>query len=131
MRAERGMGRVARGGRRRWGAFLAIAALLLQLAVAAYHFHAEDFGFLRGHSDETALSGGGAPWPGGGQPGAPAHNDCALCFTLHLAGGAALPDPVSPVAPGEAPALSPPAPQPLRLAAAPYLLFRTRAPPSL
>jgi hypothetical protein len=131
VRAERGMRRGEAGRGRRWGVFLAMAALLLQLAATAFHFHAEDFGFLPGHSGETALhAGAGAPWPGKGQPGTPAHDDCALCFTLQLAGSAPLPDIAQPAAPGQVATLSPP-PAPLRLAATPYLLFRTRAPPSL
>jgi hypothetical protein len=133
VRAERGVGRAGTGQGRRWGAWLAIAALLLQLGMFAGHFHAEDFGFLPGHDGTTGLSAGGAgaSWPGDEQPGAPAHDDCALCFTLHLAGSAPLPDVAAPASPVIGAALSLPAPEALRLAAAPYLLFRTRAPPSL
>ena len=133
MRAERGMGRAGTGRGRRWGAWLAIAALLLQLGIAAGHFHAEDFGFLSGHDGRTALSasGTGSPWPDGGQPGVPAHDDCALCFTLHLAGSAPLPEVAAPAAPELVSALELPAPEAPQLAAAPYLLFRTRAPPAL
>ncbi len=130
MRAERGMGRGTAGRGRRWGAWLAIAALLLQLAVAAAHFHAEDFGFLAGHRGETAMVGHGHG-AGEGQKGTPAHDDCALCFSLHVAASGALPDVAAPAAPGEAGTVSLTPPEPLRLAAAPYLLFRTRAPPSL
>jgi hypothetical protein len=133
VRAERGVGRARTGRGRRWAAWLGIAALLLQLGMFAGHFHAEDFGFLPGHDDRTALSSGGAGahWPGEGQPGAPDHDDCALCFTLHLAGSAPLPDIAAPAASVLVSVLSPPAPAALRLSAAPYLLFRTRAPPSL
>ena len=132
MRAERGVRRADKGRARRWGAWLAIASLLLQLWVTAGHFHAEDFGYLGGHRAETAVAGGGggAGWPGG-QPGAPAHDDCPLCFSLQLAGSAALPDLAPPAAPGEQFAALIVPPQELRLASAPYLLFRTRAPPTL
>ncbi|HXZ02028.1 MAG TPA: hypothetical protein VEI03_18695 [Stellaceae bacterium] len=107
---------------------------MLQVVIAAGHFHAEDFGYLRGDRAEAAIAGGegGAGWPGGGQPGAPAHDDCTLCFSLHVAGSAALPElgpPVMPSAQAAAAMLA--SPDALRLAAAPYLLFRTRAPPSL
>lgn len=132
MRAERGVTREARREARRWGAWLVIATLLLQLWVTAGHFHAEDFGYLGGHHAETAVAGGGggAGWPGR-QPGAPAHDDCPLCFSLQLAGSAALPDVAPPAAPGDALALLVLPPQEPRLASAPYLLFRTRAPPTL
>jgi len=130
VRAEGGMGRWARGRVRRGGAWLSIAALFFQLLVTAGHFHAEDFGFLPGPPAETAFVGspGG---PGGDKPGALAHDDCALCFSLQLASSTALPD----IAPFAAPPeffaeLRPPLEQPRR-AARPYLLFRTRAPPVL
>jgi len=132
MRAERGATRAMRGPARRWGAVLGLVALLLQLWVTAGHFHAEDFAFLGGDRGEAVAAGGGngAGWPGG-QPGAPAHDECALCFSLQLAGSAALPDIAPPPTPSEqlAEALVPP--QELRLVATPYLLFRTRAPPIL
>jgi len=132
MRAERGVMRVRRGPIRRWGAFLGLVALLLQLWATAGHFHAEDFAFLGGDRAEAAVAGGGkgVSWPGG-QPGAPAHDDCALCFSLHLAGSAALPDIAPPPTPSEQLAEALVAPPELRLAAVPYLLFRTRAPPIL
>ncbi|MGO8919357.1 MAG: DUF2946 family protein [Stellaceae bacterium] len=118
---------------RRWGSWLAMATLLLQLVVAAGHFHPEDLGFLAGHRAETAIAGGagGTGGSGGGQPGAPAHDDCALCFSLYVAGSAALPDIAPPVAPNAAMAAALLPLEELRLASAPYLLFRTRAPPIL
>jgi hypothetical protein len=130
VRAERGIGRWARGRRRRGGAWLSIAALLLQLLVTAGHFHAEDFGVLAGPAAETAFVGS-AGGPGGDKAGALAHDDCALCFSLQLASSTALPE----IAPLAAPpeffaALRLPPEQPRR-AARPYLLFRTRAPPIL
>jgi hypothetical protein len=133
VRAERGMGRARTGQGRRWTAWLAIAGLLLQLGMFAGHFHAEDFGFLPGHEAGAAVSAGGtgAPWPAHGQPGAPGHDDCALCLTLHLAGSAPLPDIPAPAPAPVSGVRSRPHPKALRLAAAPYLLFRTRAPPRL
>jgi hypothetical protein len=133
MRAERGVRRAGSGRGRRWVSWLALTTLLLQLVIAAGHFHAEDFGFLGGHRAETAIAGGGggAGWPGGGQPCAPAHDDCALCFSLYVAGSAALPDIAPPAMPSEPHAAAPVPQEELRLASAPYLLFRTRAPPIL
>jgi hypothetical protein len=130
VRAERGMGRWTRGRVRRGGAWLSIAALLLQMLVTAGHFHAEDFGFLPGPPAETAFVGSSGG-PGGDKAGALAHDDCALCFSLQLASSTALPE----IAPLAAPpeffaALRLPPEQPRR-AARPYLLFRTRAPPIL
>jgi hypothetical protein len=130
MRAERGIGRWVKGRVRRGGAWLSIAALLLQLLVTAGHFHAEDFGFLAGPSAETAFVGSSGG-PSGEQPGALAHDDCALCFSLQLASSAALPDIAPLAAPPEVFAeLRLPPEQPRRVAR-PYLLFRTRAPPIL
>jgi hypothetical protein len=114
---------------RRGGAWLSIAALLFQLLVTAGHFHAEDFGFLAGPSAETAIvSGSGLSR--GEKLGGLAHDDCALCLSLQLASSTALPD-IAPVAapPEFFAALRLPAEQPRR-AARPYLLFRTRAPPT-
>lgn len=130
MRAERGIGRWARGRGRRGGAWLSIAALLLQLLVTAGHFHAEDFGFLAGPSAEAAVVGSSGG-PGGDKAGALAHDDCALCISLQLASSTALPD----IAPFAAPPeffaeLRLPPEQPRRTVT-PYLLFRTRAPPVL
>lgn len=132
MHAERGVRQAGSRQGRQWGVGLAIAALLLQLIVAAGHFHGEDFGYLRGDRAEAALAGsGGASWPGGGQPGAPAHDECALCFSLHVAGSAALPPLAPPPVPSAQLAAVLASPEALQLASAPYLLFRTRAPPIL
>jgi hypothetical protein len=131
MRAERGVRRAVTRPGRRWGSWLAMATLLLQLVVAAGHFHPEDLGFLAGHRAETSVTAGmgGPGGTGNEQPGAPAHDDCSLCFSLYVAGSAALPDMAPPVAPNHAAAEAPLPPAALRLASAPYLLFRTRAPP--
>jgi hypothetical protein len=131
MRAERGVRRAMTRPGRRWGSWFAMATLLLQLVAAAGHFHPEDLGFLAGHSGETRIAAGTgrSGGTGNGQPGAPAHDDCSLCFSLYVAGSAALPDIPPPIMPSEAMAAAPLPPAPLSLASAPYLLFRTRAPP--
>jgi len=129
MRANRGSDRGMRQGRR-LGSWLGMAALLLQLVVTAGHFHPEDFAVAAGdRSIANAAAQGGGDQPSGGQPGAPAHDDCALCFTLHLAGSSALPASAPLNAPETQEIAPPPLLGALRLAAAPYLLFRTRAPP--
>ena len=129
MRAEGGIGRRGKGRARRAGAALAIAALFLELLVTAGHFHADDFGFLANSAPVSASAVHGRA-PGDAQPGAPAHDDCALCFTLYLAGAAAPPDIPLLAAPGEQlVALTPVLLEAPRRAAGRYLLFRTRAPP--
>lgn len=131
MRAERGVRRAVTRPGRRWGSWFAMATLLLQLVVAAGHFHPEDLGFLAGHRAETSVTAGmgGAGGTGNEQPCAPAHDDCSLCFSLYVAGSAALPNIPSPIMPSEAMAAAPLPPAALQLVSAPYLLFRTRAPP--
>jgi len=119
-------GRAARSFR----AWLACLSLLVQLAATAGHFHRDDFAFMAAGQTTLAASGeqGPSPQPGG-QPGFPAHDDCSLCFSLQLAGTSTLPAPVVLAAPDEH-ALAPPTPAArLRLTAAAYLLFQTRAPP--
>jgi hypothetical protein len=121
-RRERGA--ATAGRRRRGAAWLSIATVLLQLVASAWHIHPEDYAFLAGvalHGDHASS----AP----PQSGAPGHEDCALCFTLHLAVGSVLPDAGASALPaaGKAPPLG--MPEALHLVSAPDLLFRTRAPP--
>ena len=105
---------------------LSIAAVLLQLLVSAWHIHREDYAFLA----SVAIDGVDHASSSTPQPGSPGHEDCALCVTLHLAAGSALPDAggVAPPVAAEASPLT--MPEALHLASAPYLLFRTRAPPA-
>ena len=132
MRAERRVTQGRAGRTRLWGAVLAIAALLVQLLVSAGHFHPEDFRFSGGGHGATltAGTGGGTGWPGA-PSGAPAHDDCAVCFSLYLAGSTALPNMALPPVPSEPHQAALVLPAERWLAAAPYLLFRTRAPPTL
>lgn len=113
------------GRSRRGAAWLSIAAVLLQLVVSAWHIHPEDYAFAA-----TAVSGVDHALSSTPQPAAPGHEDCALCVTLQLATGSALPDGGSVAPPSTADALPPAMPEALHLASAPYLLFRTRAPPA-
>jgi hypothetical protein len=88
--------RVIRGGRgeamargRKLAAWLALFSLLLQLWITAGHFHPEDFAtYARSAQAGTVLS---APTDRGTQPaGALLHEDCALCFSVQIAGSAGL-----------------------------------------
>jgi hypothetical protein len=133
MRARRrGWARRVRRGRslRSW---LAIFSVLLQLFATAGHFHPEDFAFFdRNAGTALALAGGqgGPALPGGGgQPALPAHDDCALCFSLQLAGNSAIPEPILLAAPPAHDVVLRPLLKAGELASAPALSFRSRAPP--
>lgn len=130
------MGRAAgqgqsRGPRHhRFAAWLALLSIALQIVITAGHFHPEDFAFLAGDRGGAALATAAdghrlPPLPNG----LPTHDDCALCVSLNLISGSAMPAP---------PALALPTmiratlvavlPLPV-LPPARYFLFRTRAPP--
>jgi hypothetical protein len=117
--------RTGRAGRsfRTWLAFF---SLVLQLAATAGHFHRDDFAFLAAGKAAMVANGLQGTSP---QPALPAHDDCSLCFSLQLAGTSALPAPVVLARPDEHRIALPSSPTALRLTAAPYLLFQTRAPP--
>ena len=109
--------------------WLACLSLLLQLAATAGHFHREDFAIFAA-GKVTALAATAVSGAPGGQPTLPSHDDCALCFSIQLAGSSALPAPVLLAKPNEHPIVLPlPPPPTLRLTAAAHLLFETRAPP--
>jgi len=122
----RGTGAATASRNRRFAAWLSIAAVLLQLGVSAWHIHPEDYAFLA----SAIVGGGDHASTSTSQPGAPGHEDCALCVTLQLATESALPDGGSVAPPSAAEALPPAMPEALHVASAPYLLFRTRAPPA-
>jgi hypothetical protein len=123
------------GRRSRLGSWLAICLLLLQLVVAAGHFHPDDFASLQSKADGTvaitAAGQGGVTLPDRGRPSLPAHDDCPLCFNLHVLGGSALPEPTALAVPSEHAVALPMATSELALVSAPHLLFQTRAPPAL
>ncbi len=112
--------------------WLAIGLLLLQAFATAGHFHPEDFAFVAGgHGVDVVRAGGGQSgpaWPGGA-PGLPAHDDCALCFSLGVANASALPPPIGFPTPSETRRATPLLVTALRLRSANHLLFQTRAPP--
>jgi hypothetical protein len=116
---------------RRLSPWLAVGLLLLQTALTAGHFHPEDLSILAGRAPTVASGAfgqGSAPLPAD-QPALPAHDDCALCFNLQLAGGSTLPEPLLLTIPHQHGQVVRPRLVAFRLAPSPYLLFRTRAPP--
>jgi hypothetical protein len=109
--------------RRRFGGWLALFALALQLALSFGHIHPEDFA--------AANPAGVAAAHSGSVPSAPVgdHDDCPICAAIHLAGTLLLPAPPAiplAVIPAftriDAPAPSEPAP-------APAQFFQARGPP--
>ena len=131
MRARRGGGGGQRGRvARRAGAWLALAALLVQLVATIGHFHREDFAFYDAGGASVALSGQSlALQPRGPEPTPPAHDDCSLCFSLQLAGSSTMPMVVALPAPIALDRVAHETLHELRLVAVPHLLFQTRAPP--
>jgi hypothetical protein len=117
---------------RRRGAWLALFALWLQLALTFGHHHAEDFAGL------VSL-----PWAAphisldrGAAPAAPAtdgcdHDDCALCASIALAANVVLPDPPPVVLLRLLGREGPAMPDAFVVVAATYRLFESRAPPVL
>ncbi|HYM03415.1 MAG TPA: hypothetical protein VET85_10750 [Stellaceae bacterium] len=114
---------------RRVGAWLSIGLFLLQTFVTAVHFHPERLvlpahpgdGFEATSADFSVIDSPDAPL----RPSA--HNDCALCAAIHLAGSAIAPPAVT-LGASVQPDVARPVIEP-RLASAPYSLFRSRAPP--
>ena len=74
--------------RRSVGAWLALTALALQLAVSFGHIHAEDF--VRGHYGLTIVADAATDVPDDPDND---HLDCAICATVHLASVLLLPAP--------------------------------------
>lgn len=68
--------------RRRWGGWLALAALMLQLALSFGHVHAEDMP-VRGGAVAVQTAGGGNA--DGSDDKHHRHGDCAVCVAIHIA----------------------------------------------
>jgi hypothetical protein len=107
-------------------AWLALFSLVLQLWITAGHFHPEDFG---GIGDGNAALAALPDDRGSSPPTALDHDDCALCFSVQLAGNSTLP--ASPVLTGlgayaQLPTATAAA---FQVASSRHLLFETRAPP--
>ena len=84
---------------RRRGAWLALAAMVLQLAISFGHIHLEDFGGKRSDLASVAASKAlSAPQDPTGHPASDADDTCPICAVIHLASSSFLPDaPVLPV----------------------------------
>jgi len=121
-------------GARRRTTWTAVVAILLQAIVSAWHVHGDGLG-ERSTAAQWAGPGVGraveaptAPAPAP-QPGKADHDDCAICFALHLATTAPLPTTVAFACPAAMDAEYIPSGVTFDLPAAPYRLFNTRAPP--
>jgi hypothetical protein len=107
---------------------VALVSFVLQLWITAGHFHPEDFAALFGIGDgSVALAK--AQHDGGSSPFTLDHDDCALCFSVQLAGNSTLP--TSPVLtdPRRYARLPTATVEAFQVASARHLLFETRAPP--
>jgi hypothetical protein len=115
-------------GLRQWGGHLALVGLWLQLVLSFGHFHPEDFaGLVSATATVVAAPQRDAPpQPADEQA---AHEACAICANLALAGALVLPASAKPSPP---PSAAPPLDRgdAYVLTAPPFLLFLTRAPPS-
>jgi hypothetical protein len=120
--------------KRRNGARIALCALLLQLALSFGHIHREDFaGFAAGlaaASQSAAVSDPQGSGPDGHGTSGPAHDECLICATMHLAGALVLPAPPAIVLPAMAGRIANLPHAEFSLAAHRHSLFQSRAPPT-
>jgi hypothetical protein len=130
MRPMRGERADMTGLGRKLACWLAMAALLAQLVATAGHFHPEDFSMLGGTPTVASTAGPEGTASHSGIPVLPRHDDCALCFSLHVANGSAVPDAALLPVPNASSGLQLEGFSARRLHPAPHLLFETRAPPT-
>jgi hypothetical protein len=117
---------------RRLATWLALASIVLQAVVLATHLHSDVLPF---NARSALASNAGKPVQGQHErrdlpaPARQGADDCAICFALHLAAAAPLPEPpeLEVALPNEVVFTS--FGDPLDLPILPYLHFRTRAPP--
>jgi Protein of unknown function (DUF2946) len=121
--------------KRRNGAWLALGALLLQLALSFGHIHAGDIagvgaGLAVAAPSSAALAD--PPSDGSDDHGTTGsrRDDCAICAAVHLAGALLLSAPPSIALPGTLDRISWSPYTEFRLAADRLLLFQSRAPPT-
>jgi hypothetical protein len=121
---------VSRANHRRL-AWLALFALWLQLALSFAHTHPEDFFGLVAHHDaqlttdrHTVPGSPTSPFPDG-----LAHDACAICASISLAGALVLPAPLQIASAGVRDGAAMPLRDAFVLISASHLLFHTRAPP--
>jgi hypothetical protein len=116
------------------GGRLALFAVFLQLVLSFGHIHPSDI-FPFGHA---VAQGQGVAQLVTADHGSPAGQNetgaggeaCAICANMALAASLVLPDPIGIAPPAAAIPTRVAAPVALLIAAAPHLLFQTRAPPS-
>jgi hypothetical protein len=114
----------------RQGAWLALAAMLIQLVLSFGHMHAEDFFPPQGHGKLQWSAGNAVPGPGSRAPESLAFDVCAICASMQMVAATVLPEPVALALPSEFGSAAPPPEVALLLTAPPHLLFHIRAPPS-
>src|SRR5271169_5322776 len=88
---------VVRGSRsvQRFGSWLALVALTVQLALSFGHIHPEDiYPPDSSSADLTQAAPGNPQAPGGHQAQHQADDVCAICFTLYMLASASVPVPV-------------------------------------
>jgi hypothetical protein len=120
----------------RFGVYLALFALTLQLIASFAHIHPEGFGSapagsLSGDASHALSSAGASDSPGyplNDQGGLP-HRDCAICISIALLGSALNAQPPALSEPADV-HLSPNRPaSELQFSVVRFYPFRTRAPP--
>jgi hypothetical protein len=119
------------------GARLAIFAVWLQVVLTFGHIHAFDI-YLYGHPvvpaqgvTQVTADDGTTPVPSAPlQANEAGDQACSICANMALVAATVLPDPARIAPPSATPLRRAWIAEPLRLTAAPYLLFQTRAPPS-
>ncbi len=126
-------------GFRRWGGRIALLAVWIQFALSFGHMHPEDvFGRLghavvQGEHATQVTVDRQVPVPAlpGNQNPAADPDGCAICSAVHLTSTTLLPDAVLLPVPTETRLARHSAYVAFVLTSAPFLLFRTRAPPIL
>ena len=116
--------------RRRTGSWLAVSALLLQLALTFGHVHLDRAAPLAADAAITASapSVGDAP-EGPAGPDNPANDHCAICALIHLAGSLVTADAPSLPLPVVFDRSDPEPAVAARLTASHYVFSQARAPP--
>ena len=73
--------------RQRWGSYLALAALVFQLAIACSHVHLDHahLGHAESHAGDAAIAAGADHGPEApSTPEGPDQDHCAICALIHL-----------------------------------------------